>query len=182
MSAMSEQFRFQFTLDPLSEIPSYHWFDMSSGSYWIETPVGDALRYTSETVECWDLSSDAVDYNVARQFWDLMDVLPYTLQPIPQDIADIGTNLAFLSWTGHWIEEADDDADASNRISLYDAAVGWRDDRVINMNYLREGPNILIWRVADRVHFRWQSQPPDQKKPADFLRAFRRVHNERADV
>jgi uncharacterized protein DUF5984 len=61
--------RFCFELDAVEDIGPWgegedrklHWFGLTSGRYWISTPLGEALRYTDEQVKLWDLPSPHVD-------------------------------------------------------------------------------------------------------------------------
>jgi hypothetical protein len=76
-----ELFRFRFELDAISDIQPWgepgcenlHWFGLTSGRYWIETPLGEVLRYTPEIMKLWNLPFNYVDYQVARLFEDLQE-------------------------------------------------------------------------------------------------------------
>src|SRR5476651_989771 len=87
--------RFCFALDAVEDIGPWgegedrklHWFGLTSGRYWISTPLGEALRYTDEEVRRCGLASPYVDYQVSRLFEDLQSILPEVLEPVPSDIA-----------------------------------------------------------------------------------------------
>jgi len=57
--------RFCFELDAVEDIGplgegedrKLHWFGLTSGCYWISTPLDEVLRYTDEQVKIWDLPS-----------------------------------------------------------------------------------------------------------------------------
>jgi hypothetical protein len=52
--AMPFELKFCFEFDPVINVDAWgesgraklHWFGLTSGRYWIETPVGEVLRYT----------------------------------------------------------------------------------------------------------------------------------------
>ncbi len=84
-----DQFKFCFELDDMSDIkpweepeePILHWFGLTSGRYWIETAVGEVLRYTPEIRRLWNIPFVHVDYPIARVFEDLQEHLPAALEP-----------------------------------------------------------------------------------------------------
>lgn len=156
--------RFNFELDAIDDIAPWgegddrklHWFGLTSGRYWISTPLGEALRYTDEQVREWGGQSPYVDYQIARIFEDLQCVLPSSLEPVPPEIAAL---VADGGWADsiEWRLKSLDDTD--ERTDLYDTfwdATDWYSQRSIDTAYLVDGPNFYFWRIKDEVHFRWR--------------------------
>ena len=159
----AEKFQFGFELDAVSDIQPWgepgranlHWFGLTSGRYWIETPLGDVLRYTPEIRKLWNFPFLSVDYQVARLFEDLQEHLPAALEPVPEDIAMLATPRSWLEQLDSWINEECSEAEGRQRWELYEAAMSWWWQRELDTAYLRHGPRISIWRTNDGVHFRW---------------------------
>ncbi len=157
------QLRFCFELDRVEDIQPWgdpgerklHWFGLTSGRYWVETPAGEILKYTDEFRNRQGYPYMYVDYQVARLFEDLQDHIPAILEPVPDDLATIAADPVWLSGASDWREEDCGELDAENRWSLYQAALGWWHEREIDTAYLMHGPLFSIWRVRDEVQFRW---------------------------
>lgn len=128
---------------------------MTSGRYWIETPVGDVLRYTPEIQQFWGCSSPYVDYQVARLLEDIEDRLPVVLEPVPADIGVVISDPAWLSRAAGWSQKEPHNREMEDRWELYDAAMSWWHEREIVTGYLCHGPRLSFWRIGDEVHFRW---------------------------
>lgn len=152
--------RFCFALDAVEDIEPWgegedrklHWFGLTSGHYWISTPLGEALRYTGEEVKHWELSSPYVDYQVVRIFEDLQAVLPNALEPVPADIAAIVSDDSWFARAEKWIEGSENE---DERRGLCYEATQWYSDRAVDTMYLGNGPIFHFWRVDDDVSVRW---------------------------
>lgn len=159
-------FRFRFEMDEISAVEPWgepsqrnlHWFGLTSGRYWMETPVGEPLRFTAEIQETWGAPCLHVDYYVARLFEDLEEVLPAVLEPVPPDIAQVVTDREWAARAARWVEQDCDEAEGKRRWALYERALAWWWDRGFDTGYLRFGPRFSIWRTGDRVHFRWATR------------------------
>lgn len=159
--ASTSKIEFCFELDRLEDIPPWgegedrklHWFGLTSGRYWISTPLGDALRYTEEERIRWDLHSPYVDYQVARIFEDLQFILPKVLEPVPPDIAAVVSDSSWFDQANGWIDSVDDRAE---RRGLCCDAMDWYQDRSLDNMHLINGPIFHFWRTGDNVSIRWQ--------------------------
>lgn len=159
----SNSIRFCFDLDPVADIEPWgepgraklHWFGLTSGRYWIETPRGEVLSYTPEVQRLWNFPHAHVDYQVARMFEDLQEHLPAALEPVPNDVAIFATTKQWLARLRSWVEDDSSDKVGLDRWELYEAAMSWFWEREIDTAHLSYGPRISIWRMGDEVHFRW---------------------------
>jgi hypothetical protein len=157
---------FNFAPRPLMDVKPWgtdrrlHWFGLTDGWYWIQ--VGDALlyQYTDAMVEHWSLSrsgrySSYADYQIARLFEDLWDILPWSLETIP---ADILTQNSFVEYVWDYASR-----DASPDIAdpfhdLVEAGTKWWSMRELSRGHLIASPFIRLWRVADVVKIGWDNQ------------------------
>jgi hypothetical protein len=159
---MDSRIQFRFELDEVDDIPPWgcsghrtlHWFGLTSGRFWIDTPSGEVLRYTEATGAIWPDAKPFVDYQIARLFEDLHECLPATLEPVPQDVAEYVSNEAWLARANHFINEESEES-AGKRVDLYFEALSFWPDRTINTSYLRQGPELFFWCVGDELRFRW---------------------------
>jgi len=161
---MPERLRFCFELDAVEDVRPWgepgqqrlHWFGLTSGRYWLETAAGEALTYTIEAQQLWELPSAHVDYQVARWLEDIQECLPAILEPVPVDIADIVSDSEWLSRAANWREAETEEQEMYARWDLYDDAARWWHDREISTAYLRHGPRFWCWRIEDDIHLRWK--------------------------
>jgi hypothetical protein len=168
--------RFRFELDTVTDIQAWgepdqrslHWFGLTSGRYWIDTPVGEVLRYTAEVRKLWNYPFLYVDYPIARLFEDLQEHLPAISEPVPNEIAHTVSNPKWLKRVARWREGDGDKSEIEERWDLYDAAVGWWHEREIDTAYLSHGPWLSIWCTGEGIHFRWSTQSNDYRGVAVF--------------
>ena len=169
--------RFCFELDETQDVQAWgesgrkslHWFGLTSGRFWIETPAGELLRYTPEVRTLWNYPFDYVDYQVARLFEDLQSCLSAALEPVPEDIALLVANSAWLDSVHSWREEECDQSEVDSRWNLYESAVSWWHEREIDTGYLSHGPWFSIWCTGDLVHFRWTTRNNQDRGVPIFL-------------
>jgi hypothetical protein len=159
--------RFCFELDALEDIQPWgeaekhtlHWFGLTSGRYWMSTPLGEALRYTEERESLWNLTSPYVDYQIARWFEDLQCVLPFAMEPVPSDIANMVTYCERDERLIPWLEAG---RQSNGKLDVWSGASQWWNDRNIDTAYLVNGPEFHFWRIGDQVFIRWE-QKTDEK-------------------
>jgi Family of unknown function (DUF5984) len=138
--------RFRFALTPLDKVApwgedgsSVHWFGLSDGWYWIEAGGREWLRYAPETVARLALPHAYLEYYVTRFWEDLYQLVPYVMEPIPEDLAEFAVS-ARASWRPQdedyeWTEEQQ-------------AAAIWHGRHSLNLGYVRSAPRIWFWRAA----------------------------------
>jgi hypothetical protein len=169
---------FCFELDQIADIQPWgepgrrgrlHWFGLTSGRYWIDTPLGQVLRYTTEIRKIWNYPFLYVDYQVARFFEDLQDHLPAILESIPEDIARIVSDPVWLTKAATWRDQQVENMESEKRWDLYDSAIAWWHQREIDTAYLSHGPWFSFWRVGNEVCFRWTTRNNMHQGAAVFL-------------
>jgi Family of unknown function (DUF5984) len=161
---------FEFELLPIEAITpwgtppdlSLHWFGLTYGFYRLK--IGDQylLNYSNEIVEYWKHKypnakfSDRptwADYQVVRLWEDVLDMLPYILEPLPKKLAAV-------------LEKGDDQI-AKWKDRLYarhrnpDAvseATDWISQRCLNTWYLTAGPSIRFWSADRDVYIKWDNR------------------------
>jgi len=158
----------KYELDDLDVVPSWgkpgecslHWFGLTSGRFWIETPAGNLLEYTAAIQELWSPGPHP-DYYVARPFEDLVSILPAILEPVP---ADIATRIADARWrakTEQWCDSAKD----GERWDQWYAASRWWYNRCLDMGHLKHAPRFTFWRVQETIFFQWKADDKENGVP-----------------
>jgi hypothetical protein len=129
-----------------------NWYGLTHGHYWISTPLGEVLRYSDHTVWHWNLQSPYVDYQVGRLFFDLMEKVPLSLEPVPPDLAAVASDPDWYARSEAW---ATADEDSPDKWDLWHDALEWWHQREFDTSYLTAGPFFRMWRVEDDVFFCW---------------------------
>lgn len=153
-----------FTLAPLDRIVPWgqpgsyrlHWFGLTYGEYWIQ--AGDAFLFEYSDHARTAGAGRYCDYQVARLYEDLMDMLPCILEPVPGALAPyvFGEKARMLrDACDAWCERNDDVPDADG---FADAAVAWSRKRQLDSAYLAPSANIAIWSDEERVHIEWDNR------------------------
>jgi hypothetical protein len=160
---------FEFELLPVDEIIpwgtapdlSLHWFGLTDGFYRLK--VGDEylLNYTNEVVGHWKQKhpdwnfgnkSTWIDYQVVRLWEDVLDILPYVLEPLPQRfVAVIDKGVSDLK---RW------EVEIASQLQNYDAvweATSWIGQRSLDTMYLNPGASIKLWSADDIVYIKWDN-------------------------
>jgi hypothetical protein len=144
---------------------SLSWFGLTDGAYCIEAPAGRLLDFGGDPVP--GLGVTWCDYQVARLFEDLIDLLPTALEPVPADIVE-----RFLAW-----QESDRAADVPEDDQLAEIwyrAQEWWGWRQLDFGYLTACPRLHLWRSGSHVHGRWRTNADNPAtasltvKSADF--------------
>ncbi len=156
-----------FTLAPIESIVpwgepgnhSLHWFGLTYGEYWIQ--AGDAALFEySEHARNAGVNRYC-DYQVVRLYEDLLDMLPYILEPVPEPLAPYISGESAKAWRNAyhaWCDSDDDIADADYLGAIGDAAVAWSERRRLDSAYLSPSANIAIWSDREHVHIEWDNR------------------------
>jgi hypothetical protein len=154
---------FTFRLKPLDEVapwgerPTLHWFGLTDGTYGMKLGGVDVFRYDHEAARARGFSADGhlVDYQVARFWEDVLDIVPAALTPVPEDLAALVASAAaedaLLGAIRGAIDRAVDDEPLL-------AARSFVEERRLTSLHLVEGPSVLFMRAADRVLVRFDGR------------------------
>ena len=145
---------FEFELTPIElirpwETPpdlSLHWFGLTDGKYRIRVGDDYLLNYSDDFVGDTSESTSFVEYQVARLWEDVLEMLPAILETVPDEL--------------HFLLEASE----KDRNEWYEKAVAedlpeeatyWLSDRELNCGYLTNAPQITMWSTKDDVIVSW---------------------------
>jgi uncharacterized protein DUF5984 len=176
---------FNFDLRPISEItpwrtvsapdektpeylrhPYIGWFQLTDGWYWIDTGKGELFRYSQALVDITNekytdrrrMLSPYVDYYVVRMWEDLLDMLPWVLEPIPAHLASaISRDGVWGDWQRQ-VEAALSSSASDEAFDLYYDAARWSGQRRLDSGYLLAGPDILFWNDGADIHIQWDNR------------------------
>src|SRR5688572_24246685 len=82
------------------------WYGLSDGWYWLRCGEHELFRATPEIMAHWKMASDACycDYQVAKLWGDILQMLPEILDPVP---ADLTKYIAEFSGEAEWESKCD---------------------------------------------------------------------------
>jgi hypothetical protein len=172
--------RFNFQLRPLGSVAPWHdadgshahlgWFGLTDGWYWIEVgprPV-ELFRYSQPLVDTWMREYTGaswlealphVDYQVARLWEDVLDILPNALDPVPPQLArTLDPNGPWKTWERAATTAVEQALDKQEAWDLLEAAAGWWWARRLDTAYLQAGPRIWCWSDGINVHLQWDNR------------------------
>jgi hypothetical protein len=176
---------FNFELQPINEIapwgpvsapdaktpeyllhPHIGWFQLTDGWYWIDTGQGELFRYSQAHLDIlkekypghfWT-ESRYVDYYVVRLWEDLLDMLPWTLEPVPVGLARaIGREGVWENWERQ-VEALLSPSLGDEAFDFYYDATRWSGQRRLDSAYLVAGPDIHIWNDGSNIHIQWDNR------------------------
>jgi len=167
---------FNFHLRPVEVIEPWeaegraylHWFGLTDGWYWIDVG-GDQLFSRTESARCHfestkesGIPEQFVNYYVCRLWEDLLDQLPYFLEPVPEYVLErIKPGISAVRWrdqVGDYLfPETDGDWPTENFVR-FDQVVNWLDQRRLPCGNLQHGPNIWFWNDGQTVFLHWDNR------------------------
>jgi hypothetical protein len=179
-STMSGTPLFHFGLWPVSEVTPWeadgrqrlHWFGLTDGWYTMNCGGTELMRYSQPLIDAtpnrnWRTSY--FDYQVARLYEDVLDVLPYALDPIPSDLVDLARTIeaerAFVDRSERWAHrywplskpEPGRIRIQPNEYSMFwDRAAGWwLEKHPLSRGHMRGQPDIRFWSEGETLYIRW---------------------------
>jgi hypothetical protein len=135
-----------------AESRSLSWFRLTDGAYCIETPAGCLLGRPE--IDAPDLGVPWLDYQVVRLFEDLEEIWPYVREPVPADI--LARYFAWRPGESAWL----DGADPAQKEAWSCATGWWWTKRSVDFAYLREPPQLHLWRSQSAAHLEWLGAGP----------------------
>lgn len=154
---------------PWGEPGSYrlHWFGLTWGEYWIQTGKATLFEYSGHARDAG--ANRYCDYQVVRLCEDLLEMLPYIMEPVPEPLVPYISGESAKAWRHAYQAwcDTDDDADPDYLGELADAAVMWSVKRRLDSAYLSPSANITMWSDRERVHIEWDNRDREfEGKPA----------------
>jgi hypothetical protein len=155
-----------FTLAPLEEITPWgepgsyrlHWFGLTYGEYWIQAGEAALFEYSDHARNG---GARYCDYQVVRLYEDLVEMLPYMLEPVPEPLVPYIRGESAKAWRNAydaWRDRNDDVLDTDYYLEIADAAVRWSENRHLDSAYLSPSANIAIWSDQEHVHIEWDNR------------------------
>lgn len=162
---MPPLFEFQLTaLDRVvpwgrSDDPNLHWFGLSDGSYWMN--VGEATLFEYSAAAQAQGVPRFCDYQVVRLHEDVLEIAPYVLEEVPQELRGFIIIDVDQPWDNPWHAWRDlpesivtDDEHAD----LIDFGATWLGQRTLDSLYLSPAANIRLWSDSEDVHIQWDNR------------------------
>ncbi|MES2206797.1 MAG: DUF5984 family protein [Pseudomonadota bacterium] len=156
-----------FTLVPVQEVLpwgtsdnlSLSWFGLTDGQYWLEAGSSVLFEYSAmaRSLGC----KQYCDYQVVRLYEDLIDMLPYVLEPVPASLVPYISGESAISWQKtfeQWCEKHEAHATEDRYLEVLTVATEWQSKRQLDSLYLSPSANIAIWSDAESVHFEWDNR------------------------
>lgn len=145
--------------------PSLSWFGLTDGWFWIEAGEQELFRYTAEVQHYGQHYPGTAlpvlpheDYQVARYWEDLLEMITAILDPVPDDIAArIADRDAWQAWENAITVWRDTQEDSDNW-DIQEAAMWWWYRRHWDAGHLAHPPNVWLWRTGGAVHMRWDNR------------------------
>lgn len=165
-----------FTLAPIESIVPWgehgnyrlHWFGLTYGEYWFQAGEAALFEYSDHARHAG--ARRYCDYQVVRLYEDLIGMLPYILEPVPERLVPYVCGERAKTWRNvydAWRDRNNDVLDMESFYEIADAAVMWSGKRQLDSAYLSPSANITIWSDQEYVHIEWDNRDRQfQGKPA----------------
>jgi hypothetical protein len=159
---------FQFELRPLDQIqpwgepedPNLHWFGLTDGLYWIQAGEHRLFEY-SNIAQTRSGVPPFCDYQVVRLYEDVIDLAPYALEPVPEELQRYIALDESKPWNHYWTkwyESVHAIGASEDSMNLLDDAGPWMGRRTLDSAYLTPSTNIVFWSNRDSVHIQWDNR------------------------
>lgn len=159
---------FQFKLRPVEQVqpwggptdPNLHWFGLTDGEYWIQAGDHRLFEYSDAAQTRFGVSRFC-DYQVVRLLEDVLDLAPYALEPIPEELRRYIALDESSGWDHFWPKwcATIDERDSSEEVlGLLDDAGSWLGRRKLDSGYLTPSTNVVMWSDSNSVHIQWDNR------------------------
>lgn len=156
---------FNFELIPAQQLKpwgaggEYTWFALTDGFLHIDVADIQLFRFSNDTLRVWaDESSGEkrlppyLNYQVARFYEDLFNVLPHILNPIPAELhRHIEKPEAYAQWRERLLSAFNHEDEST----FFTASNWFETNRFICSNHLTSNPRLWMWRLDNNIHIRW---------------------------
>jgi hypothetical protein len=158
---------FNFRLTPLQQVVPWgepgdqrlHWFGLTDGEYWIQVGA-DALLEYSEVARTALGCGRYCNYQVARLYEDITEMLPHIIDPVPATLFRYISGDSGAAWWKtytSWYVGRDPASNEDQFWDAADAAATWISQRTLDTAYLCPSANIRLWSDAESVHIGWNN-------------------------
>jgi Family of unknown function (DUF5984) len=159
---------FQFELRPIDQIqpwgepedPNLHWFGLTDGLYWIQAGEHRLFEYSS-IAQAHSGVPPFCEYQVVRLYEDVIDLAPYALEPVPEELQRYIALDESKPWDYYltkWCESADTSRASEDSMNILDEALPWMGRRTLDSAYLAPSTNIVFWSNQESVHIQWDNR------------------------
>lgn len=165
---------FNFRLLPIEEITpwgepnnlSLHWYGLSLGEYWMSCRENELLRYSNDAISLLNKQgfdfSPYCDYQVARFYFDIFEMISSILEPLPECLIPYIEGESAEKWQSHlkrWNEENFDSIIGEERWwELTGLASDWIGQRKLDMGYLSSPPDIYFYSSDVTTTIHWNNK------------------------
>jgi Family of unknown function (DUF5984) len=157
---------FNFRLTPVREVqpwgephqPSLHWYGLTLGEQWID--VGKSLLFeVSREFLAKHGGTHFIDYQLARLYEDILEMLPHVLEPVPVDVSNYLHATLNVDWNKRLSAFYERNADEmSAEDEFVDLNVSWMRSRILWSGHFSAPPNIRLWSTSDGLtHIAWEA-------------------------
>lgn len=155
---------FNFTLTPLEQIQPWGqrqcWFGLTDGQYWIEAGSEALLEY-ADHVRNKPMHTKHCNFEVARLYEDLLQILPHVLDPVPPELIPYFSGDTGKVWdklSASWFSSCCEGApDEDEFWEIAEISATWIGSRVLDTLYLRPSSNIKMWSDESTVFIEWDN-------------------------
>lgn len=158
---------FEFQLTALDQVvpwgkpddPNLHWFGLSDGTYWMN--VGAAKLFEYSDVAQTQGAPRFCDYQVVRLHEDVLDIAPYVLEEVPQELLafiDLDVNRPWDNPWHEWRDLPESIVTDNEHADLLDVGATWLGQRTLDSLYLSPATNIGMWSDSENVYIQWDNR------------------------
>lgn len=177
---MSTSPLFEFALWPITEVGAWrrgndsylHWFGLTAGWYTINCGGVRLMELNPAMIDATPNDQSRTryfDYQLARLHSDMLEILPYAMDPVPTDIVDMVRSVAVekiveersYRWFDVYCYSGDGPPAPcpnpfENRLDYWQHAFGWwTEKRSLSRGHCFGQPDIRMWSEGDCVTIRW---------------------------
>lgn len=159
---------FQFELRPLEHVrpwgepedPYLHWFGLTDGLYWIQAGAHRLFEY-SNIAQARSEGPPFCDYQVVRLYEDVIDLAPYALEPVPEELQRyiaLDESKPWNHYRSRWYESVHASDPSEDSMNILDVAGSWISRRTLDSSHLDPSANIIVWSGHESVHIEWDNR------------------------
>jgi hypothetical protein len=157
---------FNFALIPLDDIRpwgepgnlSLSWFGLTDGAYWIQAGGSTLFEY-SEYARQRLGAPRFCEYQVARLYEDIVEMVPYVLEPVPAALVPyISGDCDHARASRDTWFEANANRNDDHYWETVESGENWLRVRTLDSAYLSPSATIRLWSDESNVHLEWDNR------------------------